>query len=205
MNNNLVSPLFIIEEKLKQAWSGCLEFTEPKNNSVSWHIYCSGGRVQYATSTIGQQDRMQYLWKLYQIESDCPQINATESEYVQLRKWGTDTKLADLDLQILLLQFTQEAITQVLSLDEASIKLSENKILKETIADFSWHDLTIIELKKKAKKWTEIRRYINSPFSRIYLQQDNTLKFYKFWKNLGTNPDMADVANSQKISSLVSL
>ncbi len=205
MNNNLVSPLFIIEEKLKQAWSGCLEFTEPKNNSVSWHIYCSGGRVQYATSTIGQQDRLQYLWKFYQIESDCPQINATESEYVQLRKWGTDTKLADLDLQILLLQFTQEAITQVLSLDRASIKLSENKILKETIADFSWHDLTIIELKKKAKKWTEIRTHINSPFSRIYLQQDNTLKFYKFWKNLGTNPDMADVATSQKISSLVNL
>ena len=122
MNNTLISPLSIIEDKLKQAWSGCLEFTEPKDNSVGWHIYCSLGRIQYATSTVGNQERLQYLWQLYQIESDCPQITSTEPEYIQLRKWGTATKLEDLDLQILLLQFTQEAITQILSLGQASVK-----------------------------------------------------------------------------------
>lgn len=205
MSNNLANPLSIIEAKLKQAWSGCLEFTEPKDNSVGWYIYCSAGRVQYATSTVGQQERLQYLGKLYQIDFNCPQLNATALEYEELRKWGLKTKLVDLDLQVLLLQFTQEAISQVLSLENPSVKSVENKVLKETIADFSWRDLNFFKLREEAKKWTEIRTYIDSPFSRFYLQQDNTLKFYKFWKKLGTDSDMAEVASSQKISSLVSL
>ena len=205
MNKTLTNPLLIIEDKLKQAWSGCVEFTETKDHSVGWKIYFSAGKIQYATSTVGQQERFQYLWKLFQLDSDCPQLNLTNPEYEQLRLWGVEAKLVDSDLQEFLLQFTQEAITQVLSLDKTSVKLVENNCLKTTIADFAWQDLQILHLKEKAKIWNEVRTYLDSPFSRFHLTQDNTLKFYKFWKKLDSNPEMADLANSQKISSLVSL
>ena len=205
MNNTLTNPLLIIDDKLKQAWSGCIEFTEPKDNSVGWLIYCSAGKVQYATSKIGQQERFQYLWKLFQIDLECPKLKATNLEYEQLRNWGSAINLVDSDWQELLLKFTKEAITQVLSLEQASVKLVENSCLNETIVDFSWDDLKISQLKQEAKVWTKIRTYLNSPFSRFYLKQDNTLKFYKFWKKLYSNPDIFDVANSQKISFFVNL
>ena len=205
MNNTLINPLLIIDDKLKRAWSGCIEFTEPKDHSVGWQIYCSAGKVQYATSRVGQQERLNYLWKLLQIDSDCPKLNSTDLEYEQLRHWGTAANLVDEDLQKLLLEFTQEAITQVLSLQQASVKLVENSYLEKTINDFAWDDLKISQLKQEAKVWTRIRTYLNSPFSRFYLKQDNTLQFYKFWKKLYTNPDMANLANSQKMSTLVDL
>ena len=205
MNNTLTNPLLIIDDKLKQAWSGCIEFTEPKDNSVGWLIYCSAGKVQYATSKIGQQERFQYLWKLLQIDLECPKLNATDLEYEQLCHWGSSINLVDSDWQELLLKFTQEAITQVLSLEQASVKLVENKYSQKSITDFSWYDLKIFKLKQEAKIWTEIRKYLDSPFSRFYLKQDNTLKFYKFWKKLYSNPDLAYLANSQKISFLVNL
>lgn len=205
MNNTLTNSLIIIEDKLKQAWSGCIKFTEPKDNSVGWKIYCSAGKIQYATSTIGQQERLQYLWKLFNINTDRLEINSTDSEYEQLQKWGLATKLADKDFQALLLQFTQEALTQILSIKESSIELVENSCLTATSADFSWQDLKIVQLKEEAKIWTHIRTYLDSPFSRFHLKQDNTLQFYKFWKKIYSNPEMADLANSQKISFLVSL
>ncbi|MDJ0688409.1 MAG: response regulator [Xenococcaceae cyanobacterium MO_188.B32] len=205
MNNTLTNPLLIIDDKLKQAWSGCIEFTEPKDNSVGWLIYCSAGKVQYATSKIGQQERFQYLWKLFQIDLECPKLKATNLEYEQLRNWGSAINLVDSNWQELLLKFTKEAITQVLSLEQASVKLVENSCLNETIVDFSWDDLKISQLKQEAKVWTKIRTYLNSPFSRFHLKQDNTLKFYKFWKKLYINPDIFDVANSKKISFFVDL
>lgn len=205
MNKNLISPISIIEDKLKQAWYGCLEFTEQKDDSVSWRIYCSAGKVQYATSTVGQQERLQYLWRVYQIETDCPQIDATKQEYKQLCRWGLERELANSDLQALLLKFTQEAITQILSLEQALVEIKENETLPETLTNFSWQDLKILQLKEEVKKWIQIRTYVNSPFSRFYLRQDNTLKFYKFWKKLSTHPNLAELANSQKVSSLVSL
>ncbi len=205
MNDTLINPLLFINDQLKQAWSGRIEFIEPKDNSVGWQIYYSAGRIQYATSTIGQQERLHYLWKLLPIDLDCPQLNTTDLEYQQLRHWGAANNFVDSDLQKLLLKFTQEAITQVLSLEKASVKSFENSCLEETIADFSWQDLQISELKQEAKIWTKTRTYLNSPFSRFYLKQDNSLKFYKFWKKLDSNPDIADLANSQKMSFFANL
>ncbi len=57
MINHFANPFEVLKAKSQQAWSGCIEIAEPKDNSVSWQIYLFQGRVQYATSTAGHQER----------------------------------------------------------------------------------------------------------------------------------------------------
>lgn len=197
MNNNLANPLLILKEKFQQAWSGCLEITEPEDSCVSWQIYLSQGKVQYATSTAGNQERLNYFWQQLNLDSNCPQVTAA-NEYEQICQWCDSNSASN--ATELLLELTQEALNQILSIEKTVIKTIENRVLSVPITSFSIKELLSQKFVDSCK---EIRLYLKSPFARLNIKRDNSFKFYKLWKNLGQDPDFDDFINNQKISFIL--
>lgn len=202
MNNNLINPFQLLVEKSQQAWSGCMTIAEPKDDSVGWLIYWAVGKIQYATSTTGKQDRLLYLWQQFNPPTNCPTLKPEYCEYSQLSEWLNAKKISDLDISQLLFKFTQEALIQVASINQTTVQLEENFTLDKSITEFAWEQFN---LKSEVNKWIPVRSYLGSPFSRLILEQSNSLRFFKIWKKLYDNPELADLANAKKLSSLVAI
>jgi len=200
--NNINNPFKFLEAKSQQAWSGCIEIEEPKDQSVGWQVYLLEGKIQYINSTAGQQERLNYLWQQLKLGSDCPELLEQASEYEQLCQWLSNKKLEDSDFKKLLFQFIQEGLVKILSIEATAIKINPGKRIKKPIINLP---LSNFQQKNQIKAWQEIREYLGSPFSRLFLEQKNALQFYKIWRNSYEQPEFAALATSQKLSSFVSL
>ena len=203
MNNSLQNPSQILKAKSQEAWSGCIEFSEPQDASISWHVYLLQGKIQYVSTTVGQQIRLNYLWQRFKLGSGCPELEKQKiSEYTQLCQSLSNKQLTDKEIKKHLFSFIKEGLTHVLSIQKTSIKLIPTKRITKSIISFKLEQL---ELQEQIHAWKQIRSYFGSPFSRLYLEQKNALQFYKIWKNLYTYPELASLANEQRLSSFVSL
>ena len=205
MNNNLQNPLQVLKIKSKAGWSGCLEIEEPKDPSVSWQVYLLEGKVVYITTTVGQPARLKYLWEKFKLGSDCPKFKRKDlSEYVQLHQSLSEKELSETDIKKLLFRFTREGLVNVLSIDKAAIDSIPARRIKQPVICFTLEQLGA-KLEDKVKCAKYIRSFIGSPLSRLYLDQNNALKFYKIWKPLYSKPELEPIAKNHKLSSFVSL
>ncbi|GAB4525896.1 MAG: response regulator [Pleurocapsa sp.] len=202
MNNNVSEPYALLEEKSAQGWSGCIEVTEPQDISVIWQVYLFQGQIQYATSKVGQQERLNYLWQEFKLGENCPRLTRKNSDYRELYQWLSDKQLDDSEIKEYLFQFTKEAINQIVTLKKASIKLIPNESLSNTITEFNFN---LFKPDEQRRKVQQLRIYLASPFSRLSLEQKNSLHFYKFWKNIYDQPEFNALAKSLKLANFVSL
>lgn len=205
MNSNLQNPLLVLQAKSKEAWSGCIEIEEPKDASVGWNVYLLEGKIQYINSTSGQQVRLNYLWQRFNLGSKCPQLNNKKaSEYFQICEDLSSKQLSDLEIKKVIFRFTREGLVNVLSIEQANIKLIPTKRIKKAIISFSLEQLSA-KLEGSIKCWKQIRNYLSSPFCRLYLDQKNALKFYKIWKPKYATQELEAISKTHKLSSFVSL
>jgi twitching motility two-component system response regulator PilG len=206
MNDNFQNPLQILKAKCQESWSGCIEIEEPKNSSVSWHIYLLQGKIQYVGTTVGQQTRLNYLWQRFKLGSNCPALleDLKVSEYSQLCQCLSDKQLTEPNIKKLLFMFTAEGLTHVLSINQTNIELKPAKRINKSLVSFELEKY-YGQIKEQIETWREVRSYLFSPLSRLYLDQKNALKFYKIWKELYTRPELAPLTKSQPLSTFVSL
>lgn len=204
MNNNFQSPLQVLIEKSKTGWSGCIEIEEPKDASIRWNVYLLQGKIQYINSTSGQQERLNYLWQRFKSGSTCPQIDQNEiSEYVQLCEALSIQQPSESDVKKQLFRFGREGLVNILSIDQTEIELVPTRRINKPVVSFSLEKLGA-KLEEQVKINKYIRSYIPSPFSRLYLEQKNALKFYQIWKPKYATPEFKAIAEHQKLSSFVS-
>lgn len=205
MNNNFQSPLQVLNAKCKSSWSGCLEIEEPKDPSISWNIYLLQGKVQYISTSIGQQERLEYLWQRFQLGFNCPQIDKEEvSEYILLAQALSNQLSNETEVKKQLFRFCREGLANILSIDRAHVQLVPARRIKKAIISFSLEQLGS-KLEDQVKFNRYIRGYVASPFSRLYLEQKNALKFYQIWKPKYADPEFEAIAKQQKLSAFVSL
>ena len=205
MNNNFQSPLQVLKAKSKSAWSGCIEIEEPKDPSIGWNVYLLEGKIQYISTTLGQQERLDYLWQRFKLASDCPQIDRQDiSEYAQLCQALSERHPDETEVKKHLFRFCREGLVNVLGIEKAQIQLVPARRIKNAIIGFSLEKLAA-KLEEQIKINRYIRNYISSPFSRLYLEQKNALKFYQIWKPKYATAELKAIADSQKLSAFVSL
>ncbi|MEM6612468.1 MAG: response regulator [Cyanobacteria bacterium P01_C01_bin.72] len=205
MSNNFQSPLQVLRAKSRTGWSGCIEIEEPQDPSISWNVYLLEGKIQYISTSLGQQERLDYLWQRFKLASECPQIEPAEiSEYAQLCQALSSQQQNESEVKKLLFRFCREGITNVLSIEKAQIQLVPARRIKKAIISFSLEKL-LAKLEEQVKINRRIRSYITSPFSRLYLEQKNALKFYQIWKPKYATPELEVIAQNQKLSAFVSL
>ncbi|MEL6494955.1 MAG: response regulator [Cyanobacteria bacterium J06623_7] len=205
MNNNLQSPLQVLKAKSRSAWSGCIEIEEPQDPSISWNVYLLEGKIQYISTSLGQQERLEYLWQKFKLNSDCPQIEGQDDpEYTQLSQALANQQLAESEVKKYLFRFCREGLINVLGIEKTDIQLVPARRIKNALIGFSLEQL-LAKLEEQVKLNRYIRKYISSPFSRLYLEQKNALKFYQIWKPKYTTPELQTIAENQKLSAFVSL
>ena len=193
--------------KSKTTWSGCIEIEEPKDPSISWNVYLLQGKIQYINTNLGQQERLDYLWQRFKLGSECPQVAQQEvevSEYVQLCQALSNQQPTDTDVKKQLFRFCREGLANVLSIEKAHIELVPAKRINTAIVSFGLEKLGE-KLEDQVKISRHIRGYIDSPFSRLYLEQKNALKFYQIWKPKYAAPELKEIADNHKLSTFVSL
>ena len=201
MNNHLKSPSQILEEKSQQGWSGCLMIPEPKDISVGWKIFLHEGKIQYATSTVAQKERLTYLWQATKTKLAFPQVTAKGIDYQQLCQWSAKQNFSPTDFQQLLLELTKEALNQVLTIEQASIIIRDEQLPGDSMTSFPWQELIDQEY---IDIWKKVRIYLESPLSLLYLAQNKAFDFYKSWKNITQNDAaFAAFAETQKLSDFV--
>lgn len=205
MNNNFQNPLKVIKAKSQAAWSGCIEIEEPQDASVGWNVYLLEGKIQYVTSSIGQQERLNYLWQRCKLGSQCPRLDKQEAtEYVQVCESLSSKNLSDIEIKKILFRFTREGFVNVLSIDRAKIKFIPAKRIKNPVISFSIEQLGA-KLHEQIKGWIKTRTYLSSTFCRLHVDREKALSFYKFWKPQYDSPEMELIAKDHKLSSFVSL
>ena len=205
MNSNSQIPLQVLKDKSKTAWSGCIEIEEPKDASVSWLVYFLEGKVQYISSTVGQQNRLDYLWQQLKLGSKGPDLNKAEtSEYLFLSQSLSDKQLSDLEIKKSLFRFAREGFAHIVSIKRANIKFNPAKRITKSLVNFSLEQLWAKQ-EEQIRFWRQTRSYLASPFSRLHLEQKNALQFYKTWKVIYQDPELAPLAESQKLPTFASL
>ena len=201
MNKHLKNPSQILEEKSQQDWSGCLMITEAKDNSTGWKIYFSEGKIQYATSTVAQKERLTYLWQVTKTKLAFPKVPTQGINYQQLCQWSAQQNFSETDFKRLLLELTKEGLNQVLTIEQTSITIINVCLSRTPVTNFTWQDLI---QKDYIDSWKKVRAYLDSPLSLLYLDQNKAFDFYKSWKNITQkNSDFAAFAETQKISDFV--
>ena len=201
MNNHLKSLSQILEEKSQQGWSGCLMIPEPKDISAGWKIFLHKGKIQYATSTVAQKERLTYLWQITKTKLTFPQVTDKGIDYQQLCQWSAEQNFPETELQQLLLNLSQEALNQALTIEQASIIITDECLPNTLMKNFTWQELI---QKEYIAAWKKVKVYLDSPLSLLYLAQNKAFDFYKSWKTITqSDTDFATFAETQKLSDFV--
>ncbi|BAZ43233.1 response regulator receiver protein [Chondrocystis sp. NIES-4102] len=206
MNNNFQNPLEVLKVKSQESWSGCIEIVEPKDPSVSWYIYLLQGKIQYVTTTTGQQTRLNYLCQRYTscLNSPVLDLNSNISEYSQLSQWLSNQQLENSEVKKILVLFALEGLIQVLSIEATRIEFRPAKRIKRALVSFEFGKY-YVQIKDQIESWQEVRTYLWSCLSRLYLDKQNSLKFHQIWQELYTTPELLPLSKTQQLSSFVSL
>ncbi|MEA5532593.1 response regulator [Crocosphaera sp. XPORK-15E] len=161
--------------------SGCLRVTHPEDHSITWELYFKGNTLHYATSRIGQKERLVCLWHYYIRDFTPPTSLFEVADYERITHWWQSKQLPFSQLKHLLFQFTEEALAQVLTIEKPIIEfLPDHQILSPMI-NFSWE--TILESANiRSQAWQQLSINSITPFNRLYLHPDKTCKFYQFWR-----------------------
>lgn len=199
----MMNPLQVITTKSLEHWSGCIQIEEPKDSSISWLVYLLEGRIQYVSTTAGQQVRLNYLWQRFNLSSHAPEIYYYRvSEYFQVRKFLSDRQLSEENIKFILFNFCQESLTHIATIDRTNVILIPTKRITNSIF---YSSIPQLKLKERTEAWKPLRNYLGTPFTRLYLRKENALKFYKLWQALYEKPDLKSLASSIKLSSFVGL
>lgn len=206
MNNKLQNPLQILQKKTQSSWSGCIEIESPQDLSICWNVYLLQGKIQYVNSATGQQIRLNYLYQRFNLQQKCPQLadDKDTSEYSQLCEALSQKQMEVNEIKKLLFRLVREGLVNVLSIEQALIRFVPQRRINKALVSFTFEQLTA-KLEGQIQSWKQITHYIHSPFSRLYLDQKQALKFYKVWKPQYNTPELEPIASHHKLSSFVSL
>lgn len=155
-----------LEEIVKRQLSGRLTIRDPNNDSIIWRVYLGKGLIHFATSIIGQQERLSYLLQRY-----CPpELNFShssefESDYKYLCNYLQLGKLSLQQVRSLLFLVTQEAILQLLALPQAQLGFEKTVGLDPLILSVSLKQMSVVE--NAVQKWEQLQPEIKSPFQRF--------------------------------------
>lgn len=167
----VVIPGKALQALIRGKASGLVTIFDPSDESVYWHLYFGEGNLHYATSGMGQKERLTYLLKQLfpNTQFPIPENINPQSEYTYLNKILKMGKLSSNQIQKVLYFLTQEAIAQVLSLPRAAITYdSKHQPLEDAVLSLSLKSM-LHALREKISDAVKLRETIGSPFRRLQL------------------------------------
>jgi twitching motility two-component system response regulator PilG len=161
-NQGKVSPARTLQEIIKRKVSGKLTIGDPEHDGLVWQLYLDRGQIHFAQSNLGQQERAFYLLAQYHPEIDKLDWGNSSSDYQYLFDLWKDNRISLPQLKSILLEFTQEALLQVLTIAKAKVQFQKNLGLEPTLISAPLIE-TIAPLKTHINEWLKLRPEISSP------------------------------------------
>lgn len=148
--------------------SGMLIVRDAIDSSVTWEAYFGNGNLHFATSMIGQQERFGYLTNRYHPDFKISDLKIDRSDYQFIcDRWQTG-QFSLKQARQLAMTITQEALVQMIAIDNASMMFNADARLETLILSTSVQEI-VLPVEKLIGQWQKIRPQINSPFIRVYL------------------------------------
>jgi twitching motility two-component system response regulator PilG len=174
-----------LKDIIKQELSGRLSIRDPLDLSVSWEAYFGNGKLHFATSSLGQRERLTYLVRHHYPDFNLNEFAVGQSDYQFICcQWQTGN-LSLQQVRQLAFTLTQEAFVHIMAIDDAEMEFDLDANLDVLILSVSLQKI-VIPIKTIIWEWQKIRPHISSPLVRIYLSDIDSL-YQLLWQQLQSN------------------
>ena len=164
-NSQVSIPFRELQNLLTNKSSGRLIIDDPNDESVQWRVYLGDGKVHFATSSMGQRERLSYLLGRYFSQHQFSIPTELPSDYQYLCRIWQAGQLSVQEVRKILAQLTQEALIQCLALPRAIIEFENTVGLDPLLLSIDLKKL-IVPARKQIRSWVQLRSQISSPFQR---------------------------------------
>jgi twitching motility two-component system response regulator PilG len=167
---------------IQQQRSGKLIVRDVVDSSTTWEAYFGNGTLHFATSTLGQRERLMYLTSRHHPDLNLSEFTIDRSDYQFICNQWQSGQFSLQQARQLALTSTQEALIHIMAIDNARMKFYPNDRLEILILSTSVEEI-IMPIEKLIWQWQKIRPQINSPFVRVYLSNVDSL-YQLLWQQL---------------------
>jgi twitching motility two-component system response regulator PilG len=200
------SPLKVLQEIVGKKISGRLAISEPNNPGVYWQLYVGEGKIHFAHSNVGQQERLFYLLEKYfpTLELSETDWQKDRSDYEHICNYWRSGRLNLNQAREVLQLLTEEAIVQILKIAAADVQFHKTIGIDPILLSLPLKEI-VDSVSSQIKAWIEIRTEVSSPLQRFYianLQQFSQSLHLKNETNLAGNFSEYQKAQSQSIEPL---
>lgn len=209
---NMISPAQILQNIVKKKITGKLTISDPNDESIFWRVYVGNGQIHFATSAMGQKERLAYFLQWYYPELE---FNGQElkSDYGQVCQYWQSGKLSLQQARKLLFWLTQDALIQLLALPKVVVHFEKTVGLDPILLSVSLRDL-VLPMRGTIGQWQKLQPEISSPFQRVAIENIKELpkllwekvkdiEFIKaLCKVLSQNPCLYEAAQQLKTDAL---
>lgn len=173
MNTTALTPRFsgqaipssLLNDLVNRQATGKLTVQNPFDELVTWQVYLGNGKIHFANSATGPEERLNYLIgsHLHQRKITLPPKINNDYDYL-CELWKKEI-FSFQETRAILTQFTQEALVQILSLPKTNCDFNKGEHLHHLFLNLDFQK-SVTPLKQKIRYWWELRSEINSPFQR---------------------------------------
>ncbi len=171
-----------LKDIIKQELSGRLSIKDSLDPSVTWEAYFGNGKLHFATSSLGQRERLIYLTKHHHPNFNLSEFAIGQSDYQFICHQWQSGKLSLQEVRQLAFTSTQEAFVHIMAIGNAEMEFNLDSHLDVLILSASVQQI-INPVKKIIWQWQKIRPHITSPLVRVYLSNIDSL-YQLLWHQL---------------------
>lgn len=165
------TPVRALQQIVQNQVTGRLTIRIWDEGEEGWRLYVGQGQLHYATSIVGERERLIYVLNRIQ-----PQLSAKVpdslplSAYAWLHSMWKDGTLSLSSLRTVLQRMSQEALIHMFSLPQGTSHFDRNLNLDPILIAIPLKD-AIAPVHQSVKLWQSIRPQILSPFQRLELSR----------------------------------
>ncbi|WP_017718426.1 response regulator [Kamptonema formosum] len=178
----VASPAKALQNIVAKKLTGRLTIGDPSDSSIFWRVYAGNGQVHFATSGMGQRERLAYLLQWYYPELEPLPEKEFHSDYEAVCYYWQAGQLSLPQVRKLLFWLTQEAFTQLLALPQAPLKFDKTVGLDPLLMSVPLKQ-TILPAKAFIGEWVRLRSEISSPFQRPFIKDFERLSKF-LWQQV---------------------
>jgi twitching motility two-component system response regulator PilG len=171
-----------LKDIIQQELSGQLIIKDALDPSITWEAYFGNGKLHFATSTLGQKERLTYLTRHHHPDFNLSEFTIGQSDYKFICHQWQSGRLSLQQVRQLAFTSTQEAFVHIMAIGNAEMEFNLDAHLDVLILSTSVQQI-ITPVKQLIWQWQKIRPHITSPLVRVYLSNIDSL--YKLlWQQL---------------------
>lgn len=161
----VASPAKVLQDIMAKQLSGRVTIRDPNDHSVFWRVYVGNGQVHFATSAVGQRERLAYMLQRYYPQLNPMELKELPSDYQYLCHHWQSGQLSLQQARKLLFALTQEALAQFFTLPRTLIQFERTIGIDPLLLSVPLKQ-TVLSLRSLLTQWADLRPEISSPFQR---------------------------------------